>query len=333
MRIESKTLKAIRSDVCNAMLVWLSLGAITILSVATVFRPRFLPNEVLIGASVLVSCVSVIAALRHRMPLVVRGGSIIALAFIAGMGKLLIYAAPHGFLDFALAVIISAALFGERAGIATAGAAVLAMVTGCFAFMSGYLPAPPPPPEPLAGTTWVIGTLMLTVTTFGPLIVIARLAQHVELERLRAQEASDAKSNFLAMMSHELRTPLNAIIGFSEALTLDYAGPPGSLRYREYAEDIHGSARHLLSIVDDLLNIAWLEVRQLIAATEPLDVAEELARAMTTLEGQAAKAGLDLRLDVADATPRGQADPKLFQQIMINLRCPTRPSSRRPAAA
>lgn len=77
-----------------------------------------------------------------------------------------------------------------------------------------------------------------------------------ELLRKRADEANHAKTEFLANMSHELRTPLNAIMGFSETMAHEMFGRLGSDHYREYAQDIHSSARHLLSIISDILDIS-----------------------------------------------------------------------------
>jgi len=74
-----------------------------------------------------------------------------------------------------------------------------------------------------------------------------------------AQTASRTKSEFLANMSHELRTPLNAIIGFSEVMESELLGPLGAPRYREYANDIHSSALHLLHIINDILDLSQIE--------------------------------------------------------------------------
>src|SRR4029077_12746979 len=74
-----------------------------------------------------------------------------------------------------------------------------------------------------------------------------------------AETANASKTAFLANMSHELRTPLNAILGFSEIIARECLGPVGGVRYKEYANDIHHSGAHLLSLINDLLDVAKIE--------------------------------------------------------------------------
>jgi two-component system cell cycle sensor histidine kinase PleC len=78
-------------------------------------------------------------------------------------------------------------------------------------------------------------------------------------KRAEAEAANASKTSFLANMSHELRTPLNAILGFSEIIARECLGPVGSPRYKEYAGDIHNSGSHLLSLINDLLDVAKIE--------------------------------------------------------------------------
>ena len=78
-----------------------------------------------------------------------------------------------------------------------------------------------------------------------------------------AERASSAKSDFLAKISHEIRTPLNAIIGFSEVMMKEQFGPIGNERYREYMRDIHTSGEHLVSLINDLLDLSKIEAGKL----------------------------------------------------------------------
>jgi len=90
-------------------------------------------------------------------------------------------------------------------------------------------------------------------------------------KRFEAETANASKTAFLANMSHELRTPLNAILGFSEIIAQECFGPVGSQRYRDYAGDIHASGAHLLSLINDLLDVAKIEAGRMDIAPHPLD--------------------------------------------------------------
>jgi signal transduction histidine kinase len=139
-------------------------------------------------------------------------------------------------------------------------------------------------------------------------------------ERMEAaEEASLAKSTFLATVSHELRTPLNAIIGFSEILRTEMFGPVGSARYRGYVADINDSAIHLLSLVNDLLDLAKAEAGKQELYEEILEV-DDVARACVRLmAGRAAEAGL--RLDLVDRLDGRlfRGDERKLRQIILNL--------------
>src|SRR5690606_15054796 len=88
----------------------------------------------------------------------------------------------------------------------------------------------------------------------------ARLEAELREARDQAEAANRTKSEFLANMSHELRTPLNAIIGFSELMQQETFGPIGQKQYREYIGDVHDSGRHLLELINDILDMSKIEV-------------------------------------------------------------------------
>lgn len=140
-------------------------------------------------------------------------------------------------------------------------------------------------------------------------------------ERLlsRSEAANRAKNDFLAIMSHELRTPLNAIIGFSEIISNQMFGPVGQSKYIDYATDIRASGAHLLSIINDILDISKAEAGKLQLEEEPIDPVEALNRTMRMFRQRASELGVDLTFRVRDDIPWLIADPRLFNQVAINL--------------
>jgi signal transduction histidine kinase len=317
--VESKILARIRSDVCNTVLVWLLACSSVAYAIVLVQQPAFMSTQMLAVHSCLFAMLALLTLLRNRLPYAMRAGAVITLGLMAGFVKLVASGAPFGLVPLAATIIWSALFFGERAGIIIAATVFIMLGAIYFGFSHGLIPQPVLTPMPLAASTWWISAAVLAATTLGPLIAISRVGQRLELERQQAETASAAKSELLATMGHELKTPLNAIMGFAEALGLGYAGPADSERFREYTGHIHRSAQHLLTIVDDLLELARADAFQRKADVEKLDVGVELRKAIATVEGLSAAAGLEMRLHLADNLSRMVADPTLFQQIMINL--------------
>ena len=143
----------------------------------------------------------------------------------------------------------------------------------------------------------------------------------VELARARdeAQMASRTKSEFLANMSHELRTPLNAIIGFSEVMLAQLYGPIGNARYVEYAKDIHQSGRHLLEIINDILDIAKVEAGKLELRLERVAIADVFSACRRLMQERAAAAGVTLVIESPGAVSEIVADEIRLRQILLNL--------------
>ncbi len=133
-----------------------------------------------------------------------------------------------------------------------------------------------------------------------------------------AEARDDAKSAFVANMSHELRTPLNAILGFSEIMTGQMFGPIGSERYRQYAQDIHDSGRHLLGVVNDVLDLSKIEASRFELSDEPVDLGSIARDVVRLVEARASGGGVHIRLHLPDL-PRLMADPRLTRQLLLNL--------------
>jgi signal transduction histidine kinase len=120
-------------------------------------------------------------------------------------------------------------------------------------------------------------------------------------------------------MSHELRTPLNAIIGFSEVMLGEYFGPFDNPRYRDYAEDIHASGRHLLEFIDDLLDLAKIEAGRLTLIETNVHVASLVQGTIRLFADRAESAEIELSNDVPPGLPHLMADERMTRQILVNL--------------
>jgi cell cycle sensor histidine kinase DivJ len=140
----------------------------------------------------------------------------------------------------------------------------------------------------------------------------------IEIARAESERADAAKGRFLATMSHELRTPLNAIIGFSEMLTND-ALMLAPERKREYVQLINDSARHLLSVVNGILDMSKMESGNFEITPEPFAPGQLVASCCDLLALKAQEAGIALATRIASELPEIVADRRAFNQIMINL--------------
>jgi two-component system cell cycle sensor histidine kinase PleC len=167
--------------------------------------------------------------------------------------------------------------------------------------------------------SFAIGGLILVFAVYADRAVRreARYVAALVESRDRAERANMAKSRFLASMSHELRTPLNAILGFSE-LIRDRMFGPDLPRYAAYAGDIHASAEHLLSLVEDVLDLARIETGRLDLRPEDVDLRAVADEAAAVVLPEAARRGADVAVHVRPAL-RVHADRRALRQILINL--------------
>jgi two-component system cell cycle sensor histidine kinase PleC len=138
-------------------------------------------------------------------------------------------------------------------------------------------------------------------------------------KRFEAEAANASKTAFLANMSHELRTPLNAILGFSEIIARECLGPVGSPRYKEYAGDIHNSGAHLLSLINDLLDVAKIEAGRMEIEPIEIDTHHTLESALKFVGVRARERGQSLTIAVDPAAATIYADERALKQMVINL--------------
>ena len=132
------------------------------------------------------------------------------------------------------------------------------------------------------------------------------------------RQASRSKSEFLANMSHELRTPLNAILGFSEMMKDEVLGSHSVGRYRTYSSDIHGSGQHLLTLINDILDLAKIEAGRMTLSEEILPVEDLVAECMRIAGVRAANAGIMTRAEIEPGLAVF-ADARALKQALLNL--------------
>jgi signal transduction histidine kinase len=142
--------------------------------------------------------------------------------------------------------------------------------------------------------------------------------QNAELA-YKAEVANRAKSRFLANMSHELRTPLNAIIGFAEVMHHQFKGPIGNPQYIEFARAIHDSGRHLVGIINDILDLSKIEEGKVVLEEEPVSLAQIIEQAMGLSQPAIEAAGLDVTAAVGADVPMVLADPRKLGQVLLNI--------------
>ncbi len=143
--------------------------------------------------------------------------------------------------------------------------------------------------------------------------------QELKEARQTAEQANALKSDFLAKVSHEIRTPLNAILGFAEVIMEERFGPIQNERYKEYVTDIHTSGAHVMSLVNDLLDLSKIEAGKLELDFKAVDANRIVTECVSLIQPQAARERVIVRQSLAPRLPNIVADERALRQIVLNL--------------
>jgi PAS domain S-box-containing protein len=146
-----------------------------------------------------------------------------------------------------------------------------------------------------------------------------RTEEELRTAKRAAETANAHKSEFLAHVSHEIRTPLNAIIGFADMMANERFGPIGHPRYIEYANDINRSGRHVLDIVNDLLDISKIEAGEMELDFIAVGLNETVSEAVSLVQPQANNQRVIIRTALSNAVPQVVADIRSIKQIVLNV--------------
>jgi len=175
------------------------------------------------------------------------------------------------------------------------------------------------PVEYVATPIQMDGKITGMVVIFGD-ITERKMLRDAEIARITADTANKAKSDFLANMSHELRTPMNSILGFAEVLQDQLFGPLNE-KQQEYVNYIHGSGRHLLALINDILDLAKVEAGKMTLEASSFPLKNLLESSMNMLKEKAIKHGIAMELDLDPALAEEliEADERKLKQILFNL--------------
>ncbi|HEY2834941.1 MAG TPA: ATP-binding protein [Rhizomicrobium sp.] len=176
----------------------------------------------------------------------------------------------------------------------------------------------------LADGRWVRMTANATseggsIIFFSDFTAIKEREENLRKAKQEAEAANAAKTRFLANMSHELRTPLNAIIGFSEIINGQLFGEVGNERYLEYSSDILRSGRHLLEVINSVLDLSRSETGKMILNIKDVDMRDILKDCATMVREQVAEAGLDFAVRGIESDLPTRGDPAKLRQVFLNL--------------
>ena len=288
---------------CNLITAGAALSGCAWGAIALLLMPRnaLLP-ELFLGAAIAAIAAATLSSLAHRI------GPYLAFLLPAVL--------PYG---------IAMAMDGGRLRM-TVALASFGYAAGLFAIACNFARSSAATVKLQVENEWLVSRLMaardeaLTAVRNAVEANQAKteLCETLDRSRREAEDASRAKSHFLATMSHELRTPLNAIIGFSDIMATQVLGPVGNPKYLEYAADIRNSGQHLLAIINNVLDLSKVEAGRFELHEEDVHLASVVAAGLKFVRQQASESGLVVKSEIGSELTV-YADERALKQIVINL--------------
>ena len=166
---------------------------------------------------------------------------------------------------------------------------------------------------------WIIYCAIILSNLKAPYTALHQSKKMLSIALDDANSANRAKSEFLANMSHDLRTPLNAIMGFSDIMRTKVFGPLGNKRYEEYANDIYDSGAHLVSLINDILDLSRVEAGKYNLVESRINIEDLIRQSFRQLSAMAKKSGHALTVKVSEGMPDMLGDERVMIQIFNNL--------------
>jgi len=316
MRARKLSLDQIRSEVCDLTQVSILAFGILALFLSFLRIPEIGWRPVMGLHIAAVMVLAGITLLRRHIFFRVRAAVVVAILLTIGVSGLVANGSPFGLAYFVSGAILAAVFFNEKVALATVLFALVAMAGVYAAFRYALLVPPDPTRYVLLASTWTLQAGNIVVTTLGPLIAIMKFGQRLESERQRAEDANEAKSNFLATMSHELRTPMTAILGISDLLLGDRLSQSQTAQVSR----LRKSARALLDLLNELLDFSKIEADKLVITPVSFSLMELVGEVDALLSPLAKEKDLAFRVeyqpDMKDALI---GDAVRLRQILINL--------------
>jgi len=264
----------------------------------------------------ILSAAIIVYLFRSHLPFSVRAGSIILIMYLVALGGHVSFGPPTRLEFFIAATVMSAVFFGKRAGLISGALTILCIGLVYLAFYMELISRPHIEDYSFSITAALTHVGSTIVAGYAPLIAVTRYREVLNRERERADDASKAKSDFLAMMSHELRTPMTAVIGMTDLIASETAIDNA----RAYSARIAKSARGLLRLLNEVLDFSKIEANKLGIEPEHFSLAEIVKDTQELFAPLAAEAGLSFAIqyegNVEDSL---LGDAGRIRQVLDNL--------------